>query len=246
MRFVRQHIGWLSCFALLVLTTPSCRCYVSIPPIPNNVRLGDSQLPMPLLALQSPSILPMANNIMFHRRSSSRKKLGQHKRRFQPIGVTKPFFETLEEQSGKDYAWIKPLTQPVSALMRYAFGALTGLINFQTYLYVYCRSALTGLVNFQTYSFVYFRRDIIRRREVYLSDWTDGFKNLKKVIPAILFLYFACLSPAVSFGSIASQITNDSIGIVEFLLSAGASGMVSEEFIVYSESAPLQLTFSSF
>ncbi len=59
-----------------------------------------------------------------------------------------------------------------------------------------------------------------------MSDWTDGFKNLKKVIPAVLFLYFACLSPAISFGTIASQITNGSIGVVEFLLSAGASGMV--------------------
>jgi hypothetical protein len=65
-----------------------------------------------------------------------------------------------------------------------------------------------------------------RRGKVYVSDWTDGFKNLKKVVPAILFLYFACLSPAVSFGTIASQITNDSMGVVEFLLSAGTSGMV--------------------
>ena len=41
------------------------------------------------------------------------------------------------------------------------------------------------------------RKDFERRKKVYLSDWTDGFKNLKKVIPAVLFLYFACLSPAI-------------------------------------------------
>jgi hypothetical protein len=70
------------------------------------------------------------------------------------------------------------------------------------------------------------RDDLKRRSECYVSDWTDGFKNLKKVIPAVLFLYFACLSPAISFGTIAAQITNDSMGVVEFLLSAGASGMV--------------------
>lgn len=58
-----------------------------------------------------------------------------------------------------------------------------------------------------------------------MSDWTDGFKNKRQVIPAILFLYFACLSPAVSFGTIASEITDGSIGIVEFLLSSGLSGM---------------------
>ena len=58
-----------------------------------------------------------------------------------------------------------------------------------------------------------------------MSDWTDALKKKRQVIPAILFLYFACLSPAVSFGTIASQITDGSIGIVEFLLSSGLSGM---------------------
>lgn len=72
--------------------------------------------------------------------------------------------------------------------------------------------------------------DIRRRRKVYASDWTDAFKNMKKVIPAILFLYFSCLAPAVSFGTIASEITNGSIGIVEFLLSAGVSGMAYAVF----------------
>ena len=70
------------------------------------------------------------------------------------------------------------------------------------------------------------KNDIVRRRKVYASDWTDGFKSLRKVIPAILFLYFACLSPAVSFGTIASGITQGSLGVVEFLLSAGLSGAI--------------------
>lgn len=72
-----------------------------------------------------------------------------------------------------------------------------------------------------------FRDDVKRKKKVYISDWTDAFKikNMRKIVPAILFLYFACLAPAVSFGTIASQITNGSIGIVEFLLSSGVSGM---------------------
>lgn len=74
--------------------------------------------------------------------------------------------------------------------------------------------------------------DIKRRRKFYTSDWTDAFKKKGQVIPAIFFLYFACLSPAVSFGTIANQITNGSIGIVEFLLSSGLSGMVSEFLVV--------------
>jgi len=68
--------------------------------------------------------------------------------------------------------------------------------------------------------------DISKRKKHYISDWTDAFKNKRQVIPAILFLFFACLAPAVSFGTISSEITNGSIGVVEFLLSSGLSGMV--------------------
>jgi hypothetical protein len=72
------------------------------------------------------------------------------------------------------------------------------------------------------------------RSLVYKSDWTDAFKKKRQVIPAILFLYFACLSPAVSFGTIASEITNGSIGIVEFLLSCGGAGMVGYSVLQYT------------
>lgn len=70
------------------------------------------------------------------------------------------------------------------------------------------------------------RMDISKRKKHYVSDWTDALKNKRQVIPAILFLFFACLAPAVSFGTISSEITNGSIGVVEFLLSSGLSGMV--------------------
>lgn len=111
----------------------------------------------------------------------------QDKTNMYTLGISKHYFEQMEERSGKDYRWIKPLSKPVSKVMIH---------------------------------------DIERRSKCYLSDWIDGFKNMKKVIPAVMFLYFACLSPAISFGTIASQITNDSIGVVEFLLSTGCSGMV--------------------
>ena len=54
-----------------------------------------------------------------------------------------------------------------------------------------------------------------------------AFENKRQCIPAILFLYFACLAPVVSFGTIASQITEGSIGVVEFLIASGGAGMVS-------------------
>jgi hypothetical protein len=69
--------------------------------------------------------------------------------------------------------------------------------------------------------------DMRRRKKTYVSDWTDAFDNKRAVVPAILFLYFACLAPVVSFGTIATQITEGSIGVVEFLIASGGAGMVS-------------------
>lgn len=70
-----------------------------------------------------------------------------------------------------------------------------------------------------------FRNDTQKRGKHYKSDWTVAFDNKRQCIPAILFLYFACLAPVVSFGTIASQITEGSIGVVEFLIASGGGGM---------------------
>eukprot|EP00581_Thalassiosira_minuscula_P016954 CAMPEP_0183712794 /NCGR_PEP_ID=MMETSP0737-20130205/7844_1 /TAXON_ID=385413 /ORGANISM="Thalassiosira miniscula, Strain CCMP1093" /LENGTH=708 /DNA_ID=CAMNT_0025941495 /DNA_START=239 /DNA_END=2365 /DNA_ORIENTATION=+ len=70
------------------------------------------------------------------------------------------------------------------------------------------------------------RNDFLRRRKHYVNDWTVAFSKKRQVIPAILFLYFACLSPAVSFGTISSEVTNGSMGVVEYLLGSGIAGML--------------------
>lgn len=80
-------------------------------------------------------------------------------------------------------------------------------------------------------NFLALRYDFARRKKHYVSDWTDAFENKRQVVPAILFLFFACLAPAVSFGTISTELTNGSIGVVEFLLSSGLSGMVSFLFL---------------
>ena len=68
--------------------------------------------------------------------------------------------------------------------------------------------------------------DVKLRKTWYKDDWKAGFRNKSKTIPAILFLYFACLSPAISFGTIANQITSGTMGNVEFLLACGIGGMM--------------------
>mmetsp|Transcript_1178 Transcript_1178/g.3283 ORF Transcript_1178/g.3283 Transcript_1178/m.3283 type:complete len:639 (+) Transcript_1178:118-2034(+) len=86
---------------------------------------------------------------------------------------------------------------------------------------IQCKKSLLDFVVSQD-----FRHDVKNRMAVYGSDWVDGFKDMKKCIPAILFLYFACLAPAVSFGTISSLITHNTLGIVEYMLSTSLSGMV--------------------
>ena len=66
------------------------------------------------------------------------------------------------------------------------------------------------------------------------------------MVPAVLFLYFACLAPAVSFGTISSEITNGSMGVVEFLLGSGVAGMVSLKYFVNRSSKLIYHTPDSF
>lgn len=40
-----------------------------------------------------------------------------HDRNYYPMGITEHYFEKMEERSGKDYRWIKPLAKPVSRVM---------------------------------------------------------------------------------------------------------------------------------
>lgn len=51
--------------------------------------------------------------------SRSNKKRIKENRYRHPLLIAKTFFERLERSSGKDYSWIRPLTQPVSELMKY-------------------------------------------------------------------------------------------------------------------------------
>jgi hypothetical protein len=66
----------------------------------------------------------------------------------------------------------------------------------------------------------------------YASDWTDALssENRSKVIASISFLFFACLAPAVTFGLLFSEATDDQLGVVETILSSGISGILYSLF----------------
>ncbi len=72
------------------------------------------------------------------------------------------------------------------------------------------------------------REDFARRIKHYRDDWKRGWSW--KSFSAIVFLFFACLAPAVTFGGIMGAITNQQIGVVEMLIATAIGGMIYAAF----------------
>lgn len=69
-----------------------------------------------------------------------------------------------------------------------------------------------------------FFNDIKRRLPHYASDFTDGLHV--KSVTATLFLFFACLAPAVTFGGLMYGVTGGQMGATEMLLATAGCGIV--------------------
>ena len=69
--------------------------------------------------------------------------------------------------------------------------------------------------------------DIKRRAPHYVSDWTDAFlpANRGRCLSSVAFLFFACLAPAIAFGALFAEYTNDHLGATEMILSSAISGV---------------------
>ncbi len=66
--------------------------------------------------------------------------------------------------------------------------------------------------------------DIKRRFPHYAADIKDGLHP--KTIASVMFLFFACLAPAVTFGGVMSIQTGGEIGAVEMIAVSAACGIV--------------------
>lgn len=67
-------------------------------------------------------------------------------------------------------------------------------------------------------------RDYKMRLPYFKSDITDGI-NIQ-CLAATLFLFFACLSPAIGFGALFGTATNGAIGTIEMVFSTALCGVV--------------------
>jgi len=68
------------------------------------------------------------------------------------------------------------------------------------------------------------RRDLSARIKYFASDFTDGLSV--QCLAATLFLFFACLAPAVGFGGLFAAATNGAIGTVEMVSSTAVCGIL--------------------
>ncbi|DAA18344.1 band 3 anion transport protein [Bos taurus] len=85
-------------------------------------------------------------------------------------------------------------------------------------------------------------RDIRRRYPRYLSDITDALSP--QVLSAIIFIYFAALTPAITFGGLLGDKTENMIGVSELLLSTALQGIIfsllgAQPLLVLGFSGPL-------
>ncbi|KAL1456997.1 hypothetical protein WDU94_001676 [Cyamophila willieti] len=86
--------------------------------------------------------------------------------------------------------------------------------------------------------------DIKRRLPFYISDMTDGVDC--QCIAASIFMYFAALSGAITFGGLMADKTDNLIGISETLLATCLSGiffalMSGQPLIIIGSTGPLML-----
>ncbi|CAF3524763.1 unnamed protein product [Rotaria socialis] len=70
--------------------------------------------------------------------------------------------------------------------------------------------------------------DIKRKAPFYISDFTEGISF--QSVAAIIFLYFACLSPIITFGGLLSKATDNNMAAIESLLSGAICGILYHLF----------------
>ncbi|KAF7664725.1 hypothetical protein LDENG_00168160 [Lucifuga dentata] len=85
-------------------------------------------------------------------------------------------------------------------------------------------------------------KDIKRRYRHYVSDYIDGLNV--QVLAAVIFIYFAALSPAITFGGLLSDKTEKMMGVPELLVSTSIQGIIfcliaAQPVLVIGFSGPL-------
>ncbi|CAG5897328.1 unnamed protein product [Menidia menidia] len=92
-------------------------------------------------------------------------------------------------------------------------------------------------------------KDMKRRFRHYISDYTDALNA--QVLAAIIFIYFAALSPAITFGGLLADKTDKMMGVSELMVSTCVQGVIfcliaAQPVLVIGFSGPLLLFEEAF
>lgn len=85
-------------------------------------------------------------------------------------------------------------------------------------------------------------KDMKRRYRHYISDYTDALNP--QVLAAVIFIYFAALSPAITFGGLLADKTERWMGVSELMISTSIQGVIfcliaAQPVLVIGFSGPL-------
>ncbi|XP_078125193.1 solute carrier family 4 member 1a (Diego blood group) [Sander vitreus] len=85
-------------------------------------------------------------------------------------------------------------------------------------------------------------KDLKRRYRYYISDYTDALNP--QVLAAVIFIYFAALSPAITFGGLLADKTEKMMGVSELMISTSIQGVIfcliaAQPVLVIGFSGPL-------
>ncbi|XP_068438343.1 anion exchange protein 2b [Clinocottus analis] len=85
-------------------------------------------------------------------------------------------------------------------------------------------------------------RDVRRRYPKYLSDFKDALNS--QCMAAVIFIYFAALSPAITFGGLLGEKTEGLIGVSELIVSTSVQGVIfcllgAQPLLIVGFSGPL-------
>ncbi|KAM8844161.1 solute carrier family 4 member 1a (Diego blood group) isoform 2-T3 [Spinachia spinachia] len=85
-------------------------------------------------------------------------------------------------------------------------------------------------------------KDLKRRYRHYISDYTDALNP--QVLAAVIFIYFAALSPAITFGGLLADKTEKMMGVSELMISTSVQGVIfcliaAQPVLVIGFSGPL-------
>ncbi|XP_069021594.1 solute carrier family 4 member 1a (Diego blood group) [Embiotoca jacksoni] len=89
------------------------------------------------------------------------------------------------------------------------------------------------------YPFGGLAKDVKRRYRHYISDYTDALNP--QVLAAVIFIYFAALSPAITFGGLLADKTEKMMGVSELMISTSIQGII---FCLFAAQPVLVIGFS--